>query len=224
MALTQSQFNECLDTLFDQSANSKDDNRILKSVHAYQFLTMEYVDQHTPLLKNHIKFDNIKAVMMIKRFYRDAFGVGAFHSRIEEWIKEGGIHEKLKSKIHEELDGLGIRINSSLPKKTRIAAAFSLWATTFRPLILDTLPNAMGNRPWHLDALVSFWIAGSYLRRFGVVRIGDPTKDKKDADARLGRILYDFTYRDLNLSSLEFMYAFIFIPFPPEKTENLHCN
>lgn len=215
MALTQEQFNECLETLFDPTVSVKDDHRLLISAQAFQFLTMEYIDVSAPLFKNRIKFDNIKVVMMLKRFYRDAWGVAHFSSNLDALEKAGKLVADTRIEIEESLNSVSVRINSADPKKTRIAAAFSLWMATFRPHCFECLANALGKRDWHFEADINLWIATSFLRRYGVIRIGDPVRDAQDSDARLRRILYDFTYRDVNLSSLEFMYAFIFVPDPP---------
>jgi hypothetical protein len=49
------------------------------------------------------------------------------------------------------------------------------------------------------------------LSWYGDIKIGNPEVDAEDFRERIRRILYDFTYRAVNLSSLEFMYAFIFV-------------
>ena len=68
-------------------------------------------------------------------------------------------------------------------------------------------------------AAVNFWIACCYLSMFGTVHL----PDDEDAPVRLSRIRYDLTYRDLNLSSLEMLYASIFKlkEVPREETGDL---
>lgn len=64
---------------------------------------------------------------------------------------------------------------------------------------------------WHLDAATNFYLATSFLKFYGNIRVGQEGNDRK---TRFYRILYDFTCRDINLSSLEMLYCSIFEPDP----------
>jgi hypothetical protein len=126
-------------------------------------------------------------------------------------VKDKKLDADLKKEILARLRGLSVRINSKSPKKPRIVAAFALWASTLRPLCLSDLPQSDDERVWRLEATINFWITTRYLQRFGRVQIGIPG-DTDDFDERIRRIWYDFTFRDLNLSSLELLYSSIFLP------------
>jgi hypothetical protein len=147
----------------------------------------------------------MKLQMLIRRFHRDAFGTYRFFDKVQEICPDPKQHEA----IFNETELLSIRINSEKPRLTRIAAAFSLWMSTFRPIYLAGLPSSpMPDLCW-LEADVNFYIATSYLGLYGAIEIGMEGEDRR---IRLERIAYDFTFRDLNLSSLELLYCSIFRP------------
>jgi hypothetical protein len=116
--------------------------------------------------------------------------------------------EVLREQIFTEMSKLSLRIGSPLPFKERIAAAFSLWMATFRPLYLKEKPHERVKGIGMLDAVVNFYIAQTFLEQYGTVELGKG----KEKEARLVKIYYDFTCRDLNLSSLEMLYWSIFEP------------
>ena len=135
------------------------------------------------------------------RFQRDAFGLQRCRNRLDKL----GLTTPQTESVMSEIKRLGVRINSETPWKTRIAADFTLWMTTFRPFHIR--PDCA--REFRTDYLVQFnacltlWIAIMYLRMFGKVNFGD------DADA-VNFIKYDFTYRNLTLSSLETFFRAIY--------------
>lgn len=209
MPLTQNEFDESLSLLFDPEADWSNPEQLAELAAAYQNLAMHFIEKHAIWLFEQVTFDPVKMGLMLKRFYRDAFGVGRFLSE----IAEAEFSEDQIKEIEKLLPKLSIRINSDDPRKTRIAAAFSLWACTFRPICIRQLPKNPDNRAWRLEATINFWIATQYLKTYGNIQIG-VQGDLEDFDTRLRRIWYDFTVRDINLSSLEMMYASIFRPHP----------
>jgi hypothetical protein len=98
---------------------------------------------------------------------------------------------------------------------TRRAAAFSLWMCAFRPVHLDFKLSKDDPRACMFAAGLNFYIARSYLKLTGNIEPGKPDESKM----RLRRILHDFTYREVNLSSLEFFYSAIYRKRDNEQTE-----
>ena len=101
-----------------------------------------------------------------------------------------------------------MHVTSDKPFKTRIAATFSLWMCAFRPVSLKYEKSKDDTNAAKFCAALNFWIATSYLSKFG---------DKElFVDARFKdhykRVLHDFTYRNVNLSSLEMLYCGVFRP------------
>jgi hypothetical protein len=103
---------------------------------------------------------------------------------------------------------LGLRITADEPRKTRIAAAFSLWMCVFRPVSIY---------PYHLIASanlelfcanLNYWLASTFLLKFPGSRIdlGNPEEEK----IRLSRIQHDFTFREVGMSTMETLYSSIF--------------
>jgi hypothetical protein len=211
MPLNQTDFSDALAVLFEPSCNWRDDAAISNSAIAFQNLAMRFIELNVPQLLGKIAFDPVKLGLMLKRFYRDAFGVLDFHNFLVQKISSQELSAKTKKEIVSKLEGLSIRINTDDPRKTRIAAAFSLWFATLRPISVLEQTSGQDSRLWRLEATINFWIAESFLARFGTIEIGVPG-DADDYDTRIRRIWYDFTFRDLNLSSLELMYASIFRP------------
>ena len=172
---------------------------------AFKNLTLHYIETAWPEVFNLVRFDDVKVEMMLRRFYRDAFGVWHFKKNLKLLCPD----EQMRKGVLRELDRLSIRIKSTKPRLTRVAAAFSLWMSTIRPVYLLEKPATPIKGLWHLDAAINFYIVTSYLSFYGDIRIGTPGYDRK---TRLRRVYYDFTCRDLNLSSLEMLYCSIFEP------------
>lgn len=191
--------------LFYSGVDWRNQDHLRSCEHAFKNLTLHHVETAWPELFPLIRFDDIKLEMMLRRFYRDAFGVAHFEATLRELCPD----ERMRKKVLDEIKKLSVRINSNNPRKTRIAAAFSLWMATFRPIYLIEKPQQVIKGIWHLDASVNFYLATSYLELYGKINVGRAGKDRA---TRLQRIFYDFTCRDLNLSSLEMMYCSIFEP------------
>src|ERR1039458_6775205 len=202
--LNEVEFTGDLAGLFYPGVDRRSQQQLNSCEWAFKNLTLNYIESTWPEIIHLVRFDDVKLEMMLRRFYRDAFGVGNFRETLKELCPDDGP----RVKIWNEVRRLGIRISSPNPRKTRIAAVFSLWMSTFRPIYLSEKPP-QGINVWHLDAATNFYLATSFLEFFGTIRIGIEGRDR---DTRNRRILYDLTCRDLNLSSLEMLYCSVFEP------------
>lgn len=151
-----------------------------------------------------IVFDPHALRLMLGRFQRDAFGVMRLWHKLNTKIAD----ETLRKNLKEEIMDLGLRVGSEDPKKTRIAAVFSLWMCAFRPVHIRWDRSKHDPRAAKFSAALNFWIATSYLSKFGDVLVGVEFRE------HINRILHDFTFREINLSSLEVLYCGIFRPRP----------
>lgn len=218
MPLDQTGFTKALRELFDSRLDPSDPVQLATAAQAFANLVAHFLEgMHDPALSNSIAIDTAKLGLMLRRFYRDAYGVAKFTSWLDS-LSEEQVSTVTRDEIAQRLRGLGIRINTPQPRKTRVAAAFSLWMSTLRPIYLRETPElrrirelGLAQRVWRLDATLNFLIATYYLKNFGEINIGKDA-DPVDRKIRLTRIWYDLTYRDLTLSSLELMYMSIFQP------------
>ena len=155
----------------------------------------------------HIAFDPVAMASFLVRFQRDAFGVHFFHQKIDRMVAERTGMLGADKEIKDALQMVSVRINSPSPRKTRIAAAFSLWMSACRPFYLKTavIKGIDFKILQTLSGRVNFWIASAFLSKFGTISLGDG-EDKKE---RIDRIFYDLTFRETNLSSLELLYCSI---------------
>lgn len=192
--------------LFFSGVDWTDADHMRSCEYAFKNLALHYIEKTSPKILGLIQFDDVKVQMMLERFYRDAFGVSRFHQQLGKICPD----KEMRCEILKEVYRLSIRIRTDKPRLTRIAAAFSLWMATFRPVCLKGKPDKE-IIVWNLDASVNLFLTTSYLKQFGTVEIGIEGHDRQ---TRLNRIYYDFTVRDVNLSSLEMLYCSIFRPFP----------
>jgi hypothetical protein len=153
-----------------------------------------------------IRIDYHALRLMLGRFCRDVYGICKLHRVISRLQQSGNISETGKKAVLDEVASLGVRINSANPFMTKRAAAFSLWMCTFRPVHLDFALSKQEPRARMFAAGLNFYIASSYLQLTGTVDLGNDDEKRM----RLRRILHDFTYREVNLSSLEFFYSGIY--------------
>lgn len=201
---------QSLDAIFEPFEDSDDPVECQNAITGLLNLTGIYLETHgaVPLLKsNAIRCDTIGASEAIMRFQRDVWGLHRFYTQ----LKKLKLPQKSEQTILEWADKLGLRINSEKPLKTRIAASFSLWMTTFRPISVDPEKAAKFYKRQHLtycNASIVHWISCAFLDQYGKVNHGDDP----DAGKRIERIRYDFTYRNLTLSSLEMLYCSIYRP------------
>ncbi len=197
-----------LDALFAPAGDLTVEIELRDRAFAFENLAGLFASLQTPFGFDDLHFDHAALRLMLARFHRDAFGLHNLDRRLDEWVAEGRINEPLKETLLECVCDLGIRINSPRPMRTRVAAAFSLWMTAMRPIALAGSAARGNPEAGKLGAGLTFWIAKQYLRKFGAIRMGSPA----DSAKRHERIHHDFTYRDINLSSLELLYCSIFWP------------
>lgn len=220
MKLSNDEHHSAFLTLFKSDIDPNDPKDLSAAANAYSQLIGHYISgMHDPLLPQIVGIDVIKLGTALKRFYRDSFGV----SRFATWVGAQDpriLDASTKIILIDKLNELSIRINSSEPRKTRIAAAFTLWMTTFKPLCFretalfsERRRSGLINndRLVKLDAKLTLLVATDYLKGFGDIVIGSD-QDPQDRRVRLHRVWHDFTFRDLTLSSLEFFYMSIYSP------------
>lgn len=200
---------QSLDAIFEPFGDCDDPVECHNAIIGLTNLVGVYFEKHAkPLLKNKaIQCDSMGASEAIKRFQRDVFGV----YRFQKLMQELEFSTREKDIVLHEAGKLGIRINSGTPLKTRIAASFSLWMTTFRPISINPQIAVQFYKLEQLrfcNAVVTHYISCAFLRQYGKVDHGID----EDADKRLERLRYDFTYRDLNLSALEMLYCSLYRP------------
>lgn len=220
MSETPGNLDHLVATLFEPAdANSSKD--LTSACAAFQNLTIEFFRTHHPELSTFITFDLLKLGLAMQRFFREAYGVQSFTRTLAKLQRDSHITADAEITLRNHLKQLGIRINSNDPRKTRIAAAFSLWVSTMKPIVIAkrcldqsrSLSNLDQERLCSLEAASIFWMVTVYLSRYGRVDLGI---DEAERNVRMGRIVHDLTFRDLSLSSLEFMYSGLFrrVPTP----------
>lgn len=203
-----------LQALFCPEVDTRDLAHLRACEYAFKNIAMHFVETAWPEVKVLIRIDDIKLQMMLRRFYRDAYGTYRFVNSVKEICPDA----KVSDEIIKQVEKLSIRINSDKPRKTRIAAAFSLWMATFRPIFFVGLPSNPIDDLWRLEADMNFYIATSFLSLYGEIEVGTEGEDRR---VRLERISYDFTFRDLNLSSLEMFYCSVFRPIASERNRSI---
>lgn len=95
-------------------------------------------------------FNELGLLEMVDRFGRDAWGTKRFHNQIARLFEELEIDASNIERVVENLGGVGVRINTDAPRKTRVVAVMSLWMSTFRPIFVDGALSAiqiMDNMP-----------------------------------------------------------------------------
>jgi len=149
--------------------------------------------------------------LMIGRFQRDAFGVQRLWNELGQRSSAGEQSEARTEELKEQILSLGIRVGTPKPRKTRIAAVFSLWMCVFRPVSLNYKASSDDKAAAMFSAAVNFWICRMYLSKFGEVLGGAAFTE------HIKRVAHDFTYRDVSLSSLEMLYCGMFKPTPGQE-------
>jgi hypothetical protein len=224
-APTVADINNWFDALFSPVTLGKEKNQYVEAITAFENLTGYYIDtlvSGTPkyrdaLMKN-VRIDYVGLTAMLKRFQRDVFGLKNFCAQTQELVAKRLLDAKLQEDIVEYVSHLGLRVAAEEPRKTRIAAAFSLWMCVFRPVTFDSqelAKNGFGNPESYelFCAALNYWLASTFLNKFGNVFLGE----LPDCDTRLERIRHDFTYRRVCLSTLETLYGSIFRCRPEDK-------
>lgn len=216
--LSELDFTANLLAIFSQTVDMSDTKHRYRAVVAFRNLALHSVEVSFPECLPYVRFDTIKTVTMLNRLHRDSYQVGHF----SKWLTTTCGNPKLAASIMSKAGDLSVRINSDKPRKTRVAAAFSLWMSTFRPIFLMQVPKPTPEDIIYLEATVNFNIAIRYLALFGAIQIGGTSDEADDIKAR---IYYDLTFRGLNLSSLEMLYCGLFRIVPPlEDKEGLSKN
>lgn len=166
MRLTAHQVNASLRGLFGEPPGPWIDEIILaNAANSFTNLAVDVLAKLTPGLLKFVSIDHHRTQLMIKRFYRDVWGVHYCYAKLEELSKNGSITDEAKQSIFSLLPAVGIRINSEHPKKTRIAAAFSLWMSTMKPLAFSNkTPANFKSMLSELEARVNFAIVWRFLR------------------------------------------------------------
>jgi len=206
MGLTEeiSPLNKCLKKLFlPAKLNVPSDYGDLGN--ALQTLVFLFINRQCPSAKGIVSFDSLATKSFVARFQRDAYGLSNYEGLLNKLKKEDKIHESAHTTLVSSLCTIGVRINSRNPRKTRVAAAFSLWFSALKPMRLTGMcaEGISEKQLMTLGGMCNFWIACQFLKVFGDLEFGTG-EDRKE---RLDRIPYDFTVRDLNLSSLEMLYC-----------------
>lgn len=193
-----------LNCLFSEDGDVYDLQNLTERCEAFICLTAEFLAlQNRPAYEfDDIIFEPQGLRLMLGRLQRDAFGVGRLWTKLDQLIPDPAVREQLKNGIMD----LGIRVGSDKPRKTRIAAVFSLWMCVFRPVSICWEKSQTDPDVAKFCAALNFWIAKSYLSKFGRIIVGPEFREHTN------RILHDFTYREINLSSLEVLYCGIFRP------------
>jgi|ERR1035441_2500506 hypothetical protein len=215
---TEADLNHWFDALFSPVSPGKEKEQHVEAITAFENLTGYYIDTlvsrlpkyRDALLKN-VRIDYVSLTAMLKRFQRDVFGLKHFCEQTQGLVDKKLMDEKLQEDIIGYVGDLGLRIAAEEPRKTRIAAAFSLWMCVFRPVSFDSQELAKNgfNNPESYElfcAALNYWLASTFLKKFGDVFLGE----LPDSDIRLERIRHDFTYRQVCLSTLETLYGSIF--------------
>jgi len=94
--------------------------------YAFQPRVGEFIQSSGLEVSAVIGFDGIATRAFLERFQRDAFGVYHYKEEISKYQKDGRVDEIAAASLSSKLSGLGIRINSENPRKTRIAAFIPL--------------------------------------------------------------------------------------------------
>jgi len=222
---TEIEINQWLNAIFTPAALGKENQYYDQAVVAFENLTCCFVQRRfrsTPKLAQKvlkcIRFDYVAIISMLKRFQRDAFGVKRFCELTGRMVRDREFSQATREKIMAEVFSLGLRITAESPRKTRETAVFSLWMCVFRPISFDA-EKLVEISPENLElfcAMVNFFIASSYLGKYGDIDLGQTAHE---VEIRTERIKHDFTCREINLSSLEIFYGAIFKLYP-EYVEN----
>jgi hypothetical protein len=213
---TEAEINAWLNDLFSPVLAGSEVEQYKAAMFAFEELTGYYLykglcGSDADLLAKISKcvhFDYVGITSMLKRFQRDVYGVKRFCDLADDLVKKGELSKEAKRILVESACGLGLRITAEDPRKTRLAAAFSLWMCVFRPVSFDTadLAEIPSTALELFCASLNYWLASTFLLKFGTIDLGD----SKEAAIRLERIKHDFTFRQVSISTMETLYSAIF--------------
>ena len=198
-----------LNCLFDELGDTFDLANLAARCEAFICLADQFLSLKSPRkydFGQDIRFEPHGLRLMLGRFQRDAFGVSRLWHSLDTRVKAREIPEAWSDELKSQIMDLGLRVGSDKPRKTRVAAVFSLWVCAFRPVFIEWEKSKDDPAASKFCAALNFWIAESYLSKFGTVLVGSEFRE------HVNRILHDFTYREVSLSSLEVLYCGIFRP------------
>ncbi|HEU6447821.1 MAG TPA: hypothetical protein VFV23_05225 [Verrucomicrobiae bacterium] len=213
---TQKDVNEWLDAIFSAAPLGKEKEYYQTAITAFENLTYYFIHRQFGANKKlieklfrTIRIDYVAVTSTLKRFQRDVYGVKRFDEITTGMVKGGKFTAATKDLICKEVSSLGLRVTADSPRKTRESAGFSLWMCVFRPISFNSL-NLPEISPENLEvfsAMVNYFIASSYLGKFGNIVLGHNGHERQ---IRVERIKHDFTFREVSFSTLETFYGAIF--------------
>ena len=198
-----------LDLLFFEDLHGSEDRDIETRARGLALLAEQFLYFHESgrvYTAEDLQFDLYGIRLMLGRFQRDAYHLQRLEWELADLESAGRLNPETRTLVWEKITGLGLRISSTLPRKTRVAAAFSLWMATFRPISIVAKEGRDSKLTGRFCAALNLWIATSFLQKFG--RIASVQTDS--SRERYDRALHDFTFRGVSLSSLEMFYCGIF--------------
>lgn len=199
-------FGYLYDAIFEPNFNSEWE---IHGCEAIIFLAREYakVIHEDPAA---LRFNELCIMETLKRFVRDAWGLRMFGLRVEGLFTKMEIPKAALDVVKAEASkNLGIRINTDTPRKTRVAAVFSLWMSTLRPIYIEGAQSTQADLGATVRFCAAFTFAAccAYLEQYGSIVLGTT---KNDIDTRTSHIVRDFHCRHLALSPLELLFCSIF--------------
>lgn len=206
-----------LNDLFREDADVHEAADLNRRADAFSALARCYLERDKVWCyrEQDLRIDGHAVRLMLGRFQRDAFGVGRFFAHLDQLVASGKISKEVAPELRRKVMSLGLRVASDDPRKTRIAAVFSLWMCALRPVSVEFHGDPAKDGQAHkFCAALNYWIASTYLRKFGRVSLGN----QNNGPELMKRILHDFTFREVNLSSLEILYCGIFHPRVVERS------
>jgi hypothetical protein len=205
---------EYLRNIFEPDLSLDDNRWRFWAIESLIFFAREYAKgaEESP---DALKYDHFAMGQCLSRFVRDAYGVKRFNDRVTTELTRRGVDLSLLAFLGSEVAALGLRINSSDPRKTRIAAAFTLWMAVFRPVSVSSVPPTFKD-----DVLMhtfcfefTFSLARQYLCIYGETE-NHLGVDEKDREVRIANVVRALECRQLDLSTLETLFSGIFRPYP----------
>jgi hypothetical protein len=212
---TEANINKWFDDLFSPVVGGSEIEQYQAAMFAFEELTGLFIYQglaseNVGLLqrfseRTHI--DYIGLTSMLKKFQRDTYGVRRLRRFLGGLVKHGRLAKDAEDEVMKAVGDLGLRISAEDPRKTRVAAAFSLWMCVYRPVTIDGAGLSVPSTDLELFcASLNYWLASTFLMKFGEVELGSGDEGR----IRMNRIKHDFTVRRVCLSTLETLYSAIF--------------
>ena len=208
---TDQELNFWLDLLFDPRNLSIPERRYETASTGFMGLVNLFCTDIACENPKNLRFNEPAMLEMLARIARDAYGLAYLSEDLKRVAASNGIKEPVIEDIKCKIrNSLGIRVNSEIPRKTRIAAVYVLWMATMRPFFYDVADGDVKNGKAIKNFTASFiiWVATGFLEQWGTVDWG--SSDSKHDMTRLWHVTHDLKYRDLSLSSLELLFCSVF--------------